>query len=313
MTKQANLQQSLTALLQISSGLNNDGGDPRLKRIIHHLLGDVCSLIDQYDISQEEFWQAVNYLHFLGTHQEAALLAAGLGLEHYLDIREDARDQLQGYQGGTPRTIEGPLYVANAPLSDGFARMDEATTQTSRDIPLWLYGKITDINGQPLSGAIVDIWHANTLGNYSYFDKSQSEFNLRRRIRTDAQGRYCARSIVPSGYGCPPDGPTQTLLDKLGRHGNRPAHIHFFISAHGYRHLTSQINLNGDKYLWEDFAFATRDELIANPVIVNDEQICMQRDMPCPHTEIAFDFSLYPSHDAQEEQRIKRVRALEAP
>jgi len=311
MTKQANLHQHLTTLLNISSGLDNDGGDPRFKKIIHHLLADVCRLIDKYDVSQEEFWQAVNYLHFLGGRQEAALLAAGLGLEHYLDSREDARDQLQGYQGGTPRTIEGPLYVANAPLSEGFARMDDATRQTNQDIPLWLHGKITDINQQPLSGAIVDIWHANTLGNYSYFDKSQSEFNLRRRIRTDAQGEYRARSIVPSGYGCPPDGPTQMLLNKLGRHGNRPAHIHFFISAPGHRHLTSQINLNGDKYLWEDFAFATRDDLIANPVSINDEQLCAQRNMPCPHTEIKFDFSLYPSHDSQEEQRIKRVRALE--
>jgi len=311
MTKQANLDKNLNKLLKTSSGLNNEGGDPRLKKIIHHLLGDICNLIDKYDVSQEEFWQAVNYLHFLGSRQEAALLAAGLGLEHYLDIREDARDEQQGYNGGTPRTIEGPLYVANAPLSDGFARMDDPQTLSNSDIPLWLYGRITDINGQPIRGAIVDIWHANTLGNYSYFDKSQSEFNLRRRIRTDAQGEYRARSIVPSGYGCPSDGPTQTLLNKLGRHGNRPAHIHFFISAPGHRHLTSQINLNGDKYLWEDFAFATRDELIANPVRISDKKLSAQRDMPCPHTEIKFDFSLYPSHDTREEQRIKRVRALE--
>jgi catechol 1,2-dioxygenase len=66
-----------------------------------------------------------------------------------------------------------------------------------------------------------------------YFDTSQAEYNLRRRIRTDAQGRYRARSIVPSGYGCPADGPTQACLDQLGRHGQRPAHIHFFISAPG--------------------------------------------------------------------------------
>ena len=74
--------------------------------------------------------------------------------------------------------------------------------------------------------AIVDVWQANTGGTYSWFDASQSEFNLRRRIETDAQGNYRFRSIVPSGYGCPPTGPTQQLLDQLGRHGQRPAHIH---------------------------------------------------------------------------------------
>ncbi len=84
---------------------------------------------------------------------------------------------------------------------------------------------------------------------------------------------------MPSGYGCPPDGPTQKLLDQLGRHGNRPAHIHFFVSAPGYKHLTSQINLSGDKYLWDDFAFATRDGLIADPVKVSDRETIAQRDL----------------------------------
>ncbi|MFP3408960.1 catechol 1,2-dioxygenase, partial [Pseudomonas sp. SIMBA_065] len=87
------------------------------------------------------------------------------------------------------------------------------------------------------------------------------EYNLRRRIITDAEGRYRARSIVPSGYGCDPQGPTQECLDLLGRHGQRPAHVHFFISAPGHRHLTTQINFEGDKYLWDDFAYATRDGL----------------------------------------------------
>jgi len=63
---------------------------------------------------------------------------------------------------------------------------------------------VRDVNGQPLAGVIVDVWHANTGGTYSYFDPSQSEFNLPRRIVTDHEGRYRFQSIVPSGYGCPP-------------------------------------------------------------------------------------------------------------
>ena len=70
------------------------------------------------------------------------------------------------------------------------------------------------------------------------------------------------RSLLPSGYACPPDGQTQKLLDQLGRHGHRPAHIHFFVSAPSYRKLTTQINIDGDEYLHDDFAFATRDGLI---------------------------------------------------
>lgn len=74
---------------------------------------------------------------------------------------------------------------------------------------MFLKGQVFDAEGKPLAGATVDLWHANTQGTYSYFDSTQSEYNLRRRIITDAEGRYRARSIVPSGYGCDPQGPTR--------------------------------------------------------------------------------------------------------
>ncbi|EHG7580053.1 catechol 1,2-dioxygenase [Citrobacter sp. Cs237] len=301
-------QHTVQDLLRESAGLNSTDGNERFKSIIHRLLTNICTLIDDYNVTQEEFWHAVNYLHELGGRKEAALLAAGLGLEHFLDLRQEAIEASQSSETGTPRTIEGPLYVANAPLADGHDRMDDGLDDGE---VMWLYGEVKDVQGHPVAGAIVDIWHANTLGNYSFFDPSQSEYNLRRRIRTDAEGRYSVRSILPSGYGCPPDGPTQALLDRLGRHGNRPAHIHFFVSAPGFKHLTSQINLNGDRYLWDDFAFATRDGLIADPVKVTDPALIAQRQLAGEHTEVRFDFTLCKAQRAEEEQRITRLRALE--
>ena len=113
-------------------------------------------------------------------------------------------------------------------------------------------GQVRDINGKPVAGAVVDVWHANTLGGYSFFDPSHPKYNLRRRIETDTEGRYKFRSLLPSGYACPPNGQVQKLLDQLGRHGNRPAHIHFFVSAPDYRKLTTQINIDGDAYLHDD-------------------------------------------------------------
>lgn len=298
----------LNTFINESCGLNSDAGNLRVKQIMHRLVTDICLLVEEFDVSDEEFWTAINYVNVLGQRKEAALLAAGLGLEHFLDMRADAKELAAGQSGGTPRTIEGPLYVANAPLSKSYARMDDGQDAGE---PMWLFGEVTDASGQPVSGAIVDIWHANTLGNYSFFDQSQSEYNLRRRIETGGDGCYAVRSIVPSGYGCPPDGPTQALLDLIGRHGNRPAHIHFFVSAPGHKHLTTQININGDAYLWDDFAFATRKELIADPVKVTSEAVAQQRDMPFPHTEIRFDFRLQLADEASEEKRIKRERALE--
>ncbi|TWE07206.1 catechol 1,2-dioxygenase [Pseudomonas sp. AG1028] len=291
-----------------AAGFTNDKGNARMKTVIHRVLNDTAKIIEDLQITPEEFWKAVNYLNELGARQEAGLVVAGLGVEHYLDMLMDAEDEEAGHTGGTPRTIEGPLYVAGAPLSKGEARLDDGTDAGT---PLFMQGRVFDTNGKPLAGAIVDVWHANTRGTYSYFDPAQSEFNLRRRIETDAEGRYRFRSIVPSGYGCPPDGPTQQLLDQLGRHGQRPAHVHFFISAPGHRHLTTQINLDGDKYLHDDFAYATRDELIARIDFSDDAARAKAYGVEGRFAEIEFDFTLQSTTEPKAQKRHERVRALE--
>ncbi|CRM71545.1 catechol 1,2-dioxygenase [Pseudomonas sp. Leaf15] len=294
--------------LEEASGNLNDGGNPRTKALVYRILRDTVNIIEDLEVTPEEFWKAVNYLNELGKNQEAGLLVAGLGLEHYLDMLMDAADVEAGKTGGTPRTIEGPLYVAGAPLSKYEARLDDGTDAAA---PLFMRGQVRDTDGNPLAGAIVDVWQANTGGTYSWFDSSQSAFNLRRRIETDAQGNYRFRSIVPSGYGCPPTGPTQQLLDQLGRHGQRPAHIHFFISAPGYRHLTTQINLSDDPYLHDDFAYATRDELIAEIRFSDDPQLARELGVQGRFAQIDFDFELQVAAAPVEQQRMQRVRALE--
>lgn len=108
-----------------ASGQLNERGDPRTKALVRRILDDTAKLIEEMQVTPDEFWKAVDYLNRLGGRQEAGLLAAGLGLEHYLDLLLDAQDAEAGLTGGTPRTIEGPLYVAGAPLSDGEARMDD--------------------------------------------------------------------------------------------------------------------------------------------------------------------------------------------
>ena len=132
------------------------------------------------------------------------------------------------------------------------------------------------------------------MGGYSFFDPSQSHFNLRRSILTDAHGRYQFRSIMSCGYGCPPNGTTQALLNKLGRHGRRPAHVHFFVSAAGHRRLTTQINIDGDQYLHEDFAFGTRNDLIPPVEHVTDAASIREAGLNKPFVRIGFDFRVTP-------------------
>ena len=236
--------------------------DARVQQVVVRLLSDLFKAIEDLDISQTELWKGIEYLTDAGQANELGLLAAGVGLEHFLDLRADEADAKAGLSGGTPRTIEGPLYVSGAPETVGFARMDDGSESDTLDT-LFIEGVVKDTEGNVIEGAKVEIWHANGLGTYSFFDKRQSEFNLRRTIIADGNGHYLAQTTMPVGYGCPPEGTTQALLNKLGRHGNRPSHVHYFVSAPGYRKLTTQFNIEGDQYLWDDFAFATRDGLVA--------------------------------------------------
>ncbi|WP_407305511.1 catechol 1,2-dioxygenase [Acinetobacter sp.] len=281
--------------------------DARVQQVIVRLLGDLFQAIEDLDLSQSEVWKGLEYLTDAGQANELGLLAAGLGLEHYLDLRADEADAKAGITGGTPRTIEGPLYVAGAPESVGFARMDDGSESDKVDT-LIIDGTVTDTQGNIIEGAKVEVWHANSLGNYSFFDKSQSDFNLRRTILTNADGQYTALTTMPVGYGCPPEGTTQFVLNKLGRHGNRPSHVHYFVSAPGYRKLTTQFNIEGDKYLWDDFAFATRDGLVATAVDVTDEAEVQGRGLDKAFKHIQFNVELVKEQAAAPSTQVERRR-----
>jgi catechol 1,2-dioxygenase len=282
--------------------------NPRVQAIVLRLVSDLCKAMEDLDMQPSEFWKGVEYLTAAGAANELGLLTPGLGLERFMDIRADEAEARAGIEGGTPRTIEGPLYVAGAPASKGYARLDDGTESEQAEV-LFMQGTVFDSQGKPLPGAKVEVWHANLMGNYSFFDASQSPFNLRRSIITDEQGRYRFRTIVPKGYGCPPGGSTQRLLDLLGRHGQRPAHIHFFVSAQDQRKLTTQINIDGDEYLWDDFAFASREGLVPPIRRIDDAAEIAARGLDKPFSSIDFDFHLHRDTAAAPGAQVERLRA----
>ncbi|QRR05376.1 catechol 1,2-dioxygenase [Burkholderia sp. MS455] len=294
-------------LLKAASNAGGNGGSARTQQIVLRLLGDLFKAVDDLDITPDEVWAGVNYLNKLGQDGEAALLAAGLGLEKYLDIRMDAEDKAVGLDGGTPRTIEGPLYVAGAPVRDGVSKIDLDADEGAG--PLVIHGTVTGLDGKPVAGAVVECWHANSKGFYSHFDPTgaQTEFNLRGAVRTGADGKYEFRTLMPVGYGCPPQGATQQLLNGLGRHGNRPAHVHFFVDSNGHRKLTTQFNIAGDPLIWDDFAYATREELIP-PVVdkTGGAALGMKADA---YQDIEFNFVLTPLVQGKDNQIVHRLRA----
>ncbi|MDO5605570.1 MAG: catechol 1,2-dioxygenase [Paracoccus sp. (in: a-proteobacteria)] len=312
MTVTIHNRPDMQEFLRELSGLNSTSGNARMKEITHRLMSDLFRAIDDLDITPDEYWLGVAWLNDLGAAGQAGLISPGLGLDHYIDERLDAIDAALGIENPTPRTIEGPLYVAGAPESTGFARMDDGSDPNGH--PLYLHGTVYGADGQPLPGAKVEIWHCDTRGFYSHFDPTgkQPDFNMRRTIIADENGQYRARSILPSGYGVPPGSPTEKLLTALGRHGQRPAHIHYFVSAPDHRKLTTQINIEGDPLINDDFAYATRDGLVPHVVEHEGAETIGGIDMPGPFAEIQFDVHLTALVDGVDNQINEQRRRAAA-
>ena len=286
-------------LLDRASGINEQGGNPRLKPIIRDLLQAIMTTIEKYDVTESEFWFASKFLE--DGAGELGLIVPGLGIEHFLDLYMDKKDAEAGLTGGTPRTIEGPLYVEGSPLVEG----DDVNLSQDPDqeaVTLHMSGQVTGPDGEPVKGAILHVWHANSKGFYSHFDPTgaQTPFNNRRRIKLGDEGRYSFFSKMPSGYAVPPGGATDQLISALGRHGQRPAHVHFFVEAPGYRTLTTQINFGDDPFAAADFAFGTRDGLLPMP----------DRRRDAAH--VKFDFQLQRARSPEEERFSARPRARAA-
>jgi catechol 1,2-dioxygenase len=284
----------IRSLLDRAAGLDSDAGDARLKGIVRDLLEAVARVIVRFDVTESEFWGAIKYLQ--DSAGEIGLIVPGTGLEHFMDLYMDAKDAEAGVAGGTPRTIEGPLYVAGAPLVEG--PHVNLTTDPDETTSLYMTGQVRGPDGESVAGAIMHVWHANSKGWYSHFDPTveQTPFNNRRRIRLGADGRYAFRSKMPKGYSVPPGGATDVLMQELGRHGNRPAHVHFFIEAPGYRQLTTQINFGDDPFAQDDFAFGTREGLLPVPMRQGDS------------ASITFDFEMQRAMQKEDEKFSSRAR-----
>lgn len=296
-------------LLERVAGARQAAGNERVRAITQRIVTDLFRTIDEFDVSPDEFWAAADWLSRLGASGQIGLITAGLGFDRLLDIRQDEADRRAQRTGGTPRAIEGPLYVPGAPLAQAEVRLD-AELPAGATVMV-MEGVVRDLNGVPLAGAVVDVWHANEQGRYSHFDPSQPAYALRRRIECDAQGRYRFRSFVPPGYAIPPDSPTAELFEQLGRHGNRPAHIHFLVAAAGMRTLTTQVNIPGDTYIDDDFAFATRDGLVVTLEPGTPAAGYESLGITEPFTRVRFDFVLQQARDDNEAAVQSRLaRAL---
>lgn len=188
--------------------------------------------------------------------QEWVLLADVFGLSDGVMNRDDARPP-----GVTPATLPGPFYRSDAPLLPLGADL----CRNGEGVPLAVQGRVTAQDGTALAGAMVEVWHANPQGRYENQDPdNQPEHNLRGRFHADEAGCFHFRTVRPSGYSLPADGPVGQLAARLGLSLDRPAHIHFAVTAPGHRRLVTAIFDGSDPAIDRDALFAVKPGLIGD-------------------------------------------------
>jgi hydroxyquinol 1,2-dioxygenase len=232
----------------------------RLRQVMSAFVRHIHAAVTEVSLTDEEWFEAIKFLTAVGHtctdwRQEFILLSDVLGVSMLVDaVSHDRPD------GATENTVLGPFYVPEAPLypKGGNICLD------GRGEPLLVTGRVVDEAGQPLSGVSLEVWQTNDEGYYDVQQKDvQPEHNLRGRFATDVNGEYAFVSVKPRHYPIPDDGPVGQLLTALGRHPNRPAHIHFIVTRPGYETVTTHIFAPDCPYLDSDPVFGVKSSLIA--------------------------------------------------
>ena len=237
-----------------------DDINPRLAEVMSSLVRHLHAFAKEIDLKQDEWDLAIDFLTRTGQicsaeRQEFILLSDTLGFSMLVDAINSRRPS-----GATENTVFGPFHVAEAPIR---AMGDNICLDGKGETCLY-EGRVIDVDGIPIEGATVDVWSDNADGYYDVQQPDiQPKFNNRGRFVTGADGAYRFIGIKPVAYPIPDDGPVGKMLAAMGRHPNRPAHLHFLITAPGYQKIVTHVFDGEDRWLSSDAVFGVKESLIA--------------------------------------------------
>jgi hydroxyquinol 1,2-dioxygenase len=232
--------------------------DPRFARIMASLVRHLHDFVREVNLTESEWFAAIRFLTDVGKsctdkRQEFILLSDTLGVSVLvITLNHPAHD------GSVESTVQGPFYWEGAPeLPRG-----SDLAQGVKGEPAFYSGRVLSTDGRPLPNALLDIWSGDGEGNYDMQIPGETGMKARGRIRTDAEGRYWFRSIRPTFYPVPTDGPVGQMLRRMGRHPYRPGHVHMIVSAPGHLPATTHLFVAGSEYLDSDAVFGTKESLV---------------------------------------------------
>jgi catechol 1,2-dioxygenase/hydroxyquinol 1,2-dioxygenase len=261
--------------------------DPRLREVLESLTRHLHDFVRDIRPTMGEWEAAIGFLTAVGqkcddTRQEFVLLSDVLGVSMLVETINEA-------EAGTESTVLGPFHMTESPRR----ALGDTIDLLGTGRPCVVSGQVRDVDGTPLPGAELDVWQCSADGFYDVQQPDvQPPGNGRGLFRTDDEGRYWFRTVVPSHYPIPTDGPVGRLLDATGRHPYRPAHIHFIAGAGGHLPVTTHAFVAGSPYVDSDAVFAVKRGLIIDFTESYDQREADRFGVTVPFTHAGFDIVL---------------------
>jgi len=249
---EANLTDTVVAKIDMQTA------GARFATVATSLIRHLHAFVRETELTEEEWLSGINFLTATGhkcddRRQEFILLSDTLGVSMLVDAINHRKPN-----GASETTVLGPFYLPDArdlPMGSNIAQGIAGTAA-------FFSGRVLDVAGAPIAGAVLDVWQVDGDGLYDVQRPGASY--ARGRFTTGSDGRYAFRTVKPVSYSIPTDGPVGGMLRAMGRHSYRPAHVHLIVSAPGYGAVTTHLFVKGDPYLDTDAVFAVKESLIVD-------------------------------------------------
>src|SRR6202034_3996315 len=189
--------------------------DPRVRQVLGSLVRHLHAFVKDVELTEREWAEAIAFLTATGhkcddTRQEFILLSDVLGVSMLVETINHRKTA-----GATEATVLGPFHMTISPRRELGDTIDLVGTGP----PCVVTGRVLSADGTPLPAAELDVWQASDQGFYDVQQPGvQPQGNGRGLFTADAQGAFWFRTVVPSYYPIPTDGPVGTLLTATKRH-----------------------------------------------------------------------------------------------
>lgn len=234
--------------------------DARLKEIMGSLVRHLHDFAREVKLTEAEWLEGIQFLTATGhmcddKRQEFILLSDTLGLSMLTVAMNNDKPA-----GCTEPTVFGPFFLENAPEFE----LGADVANGALGEPCIVRGTVKSLDGTPIPNALINVWQADSDGNYDVQYAHLAHPQARGILHADGDGAFHFKTILAEAYPIPSDGPVGRMLAATQNHPWRPAHLHFMVDAPGYERLITHVFRDHDPYLDSDVVFGVRQSLVAD-------------------------------------------------